>query len=173
MPTQRALANSVYGPAGSRLHDTARNLSPLMVGLVPHSEANIIRIVLPLFTAFFALLPLLFVRRRKEDNFLIALWTIPGFLFLLLIYMSDASYLCFATGGVLLIAALAQNRRLALACLALCFLWNTTLYFTARPIRRPGLPTAAINFYVVKYCNFGVRHHWMSTLGGKARIPND
>ncbi|MGC1781654.1 MAG: glycosyltransferase family 39 protein [Acidobacteriaceae bacterium] len=165
IPTQMALRASHAAHLGVQLGSLAYQVSPLLTGINARSIANILRVTLPLFAAFWMLLPLLFLHRSRRENWIFALWVAPGLAFFSLIYMADATYLTFLAGGVILFAATAKRPNAAAALLLLCFVFNVALFVGARPLRSTGKFDTAVNFYVVKYCNYGIRHQWSSTIG--------
>ncbi|MHB8304116.1 MAG: hypothetical protein ACYDC6_15065, partial [Acidobacteriaceae bacterium] len=150
---------------GNQLGSLAWQVSPLLAGINARTIANILRVVLPLLAAFWMLIPAIFLSRKSVESWIAFLWIIPGLAFFLLIYMADATYLTFLAGGIILLAALTKNQRIATLLLFLCFAFNSLLFLGARPLVGNGRAVLAINFYVVKYCNYGIRHQWSSTVG--------
>ena len=165
IPTQLALHASHGIDLSNQLGSLAFQVSPLLVGINVRSIANILRVVLPLFVAFWMLIPLILQRRSRDTNWICGLWILPGLCFFLLIYMADATYLTFLAGGIVLLAATCEKERLVAPLLFCCFLFNVLLFFGARPLMHRSKGTIAMNYYVVKYCDYGIRHRWTSTAG--------
>jgi hypothetical protein len=154
-----------------RYIDTVRPMSVLISGIEPRSIASIVRVVLPLFAAFWMLVPTLALSRDQFANRLLAVWIAPGLLFFLLVYMADPVYFTYLTAAVVLLAALSRKQTMALGLLLLCAVFNVSLFFYARPIQSNNRIDQALNFYVVKYCRYGVQHEWKSTIGRGGVVP--
>jgi hypothetical protein len=170
IPTQLALRAAHTGSTGHQL-SFAREVSPLLVGINLRSIANTLRVILPILTAFWMLLPAMFFRRPREQNIILLLWITPGLCFMLFVFMADPVYLTFMTGAIILLAALSAQRPAAFGLLLLCAIFNVGLFLGAAPIRGTGRVDQAVNFYIVKYCFYGVRHQWTSTIGKGAVVP--
>jgi hypothetical protein len=167
IPTQRALAAAQSVRLGHQLGSLAFQVSPLLTGINARSMANVLRVVLALLAAFWILIPALAMARSRVQNWMFALWILPGVVFFALIYMADATYLTFLAGGVVLLAATVSRRRIAGVFLLICFLSNTALFLWARPIPANNRAALAVNYYVVKYCYYGIRHQWSGTIGNQ------
>lgn len=166
IPTQMALHASHGVQLRGQLGSLASQVSPLLIGIDARSVANILRVVLPLVAAFWMLIPAIALKGRPRPiSWICFLWIVPGVAFFLLVYMADATYLTFLTGGIILLAATVANRRFALISLSLCLVFNVALFLGARPLQGNGKADLAINFYVVKYCHYGIRHQWSGTIG--------
>lgn len=136
------------------LHYMANIASVVSVirGVNSGSEANVVRLLLPLLVAFGLVLGGM---RRRWDGVdrLLALWIIPGFLFFLLSYVSDAPYLDYFSAAVVLLCA----RGVSLQRLAAAALLNATIFLFLPPICTAGLarpavmPVKVINHYVLQY----------------------
>lgn len=161
IPTRLALGeNAAAGQAGS----LAVECSILLAGITAGSVANIIRVVVPLAIACVSLVPAIWYL-RSDWRLPLFLWTAPGVAFLLLIYMADATYLCFASGAFVLAAVLSTRRKFALAALATCVFLNTSFFLFARPVPGGTAPAAlVINYYAVKYTRFGLEQRWMQII---------
>jgi hypothetical protein len=132
---------------------------------------NMVRVLLPMCLAFWMFLPSMFMGGNSNMRTVLLLWALPGLSFLLFVYMADADYLTFCTGSLIVAVALLQNSRFATGTLAGCFVWNTALFLFARPLPGDGTVSRLVNFYVIKYCHYGVVHQWTSTLGTHGLIP--
>jgi hypothetical protein len=170
IPTQFASRAAHIVSLGTQM-DLARVTSPLIAGWGPSSIANVIRVVLPFLAAFWMLIPALFFDRSSYENRMIAAWIGPGLLFFLLVYMADPVYFTYLVAAVILFVALSRQRSQALSLLLLCIVFNLSLFFFARPIGSDSRVDQALNFYVIKYCDYGLRHEWKSTLGRGGIIP--
>lgn len=81
IPTQIALRESQKIALGNQLGSLAYQVSPLLTGINAHSMANVLRVLLPLLAAFGVLLPALPFRRSRVENWIVALWVLPGLTF--------------------------------------------------------------------------------------------
>jgi Dolichyl-phosphate-mannose-protein mannosyltransferase len=170
IPTQLALRAAHTASAGNQL-SFAREVSPLLVGINLRSLANTLRVVFPILTAFWMLSPAMFFQRSREQNMILLLWITPGLGFMLFVFMADPVYLTFMSGAIILMAALSMQRPAAFGFLLLCAIFNIGLFLGAAPIRGASRADQAVNFYIVKYCFYGVRHQWTSTIGKGAVVP--
>jgi hypothetical protein len=170
IPTQLAMRHAHTASTGNQL-SFAREVSPLLVGINLRSIANTLRVILPILTAFWMLLPAVFFQRSREHNMILLLWITPGLGFMLFVFMADPVYLTFMAGAIILMVALSTPRPAAFGLLLLCAIFNVGLFLGAAPIRGASRVDQAVNFYIVKYCFYGVRHQWTSTIGKGAVIP--
>ena len=135
------------------------------------SMADVLRFVLPLAVAFWAVLPaviLAVVRNRRDWRFqMLLLWIVPGSLFFAFIYISDAPYLNFLSPAVLLLA-LAAPRRMAITAS-----WNTILFLCFVPILSKSLAVNTFNVYVGKYTRYGIQHQWWPNLSDLQAVTSD
>jgi hypothetical protein len=171
IPTQMAMLNPSVNNTRDELHGMASRTSLLLNGVNRYTVANVVRVVLPMLAAFWMLIPSVFARRTAMQNRILALWIVPGLAFFLVVSMAEAQYLTFLAGGVVLLAALANNKRYAMVALLVCFCFNTWLFLGSRPIDSNGNVARAINFYVVKCCNYGIRHQWNLNIGNGGTVP--
>jgi hypothetical protein len=133
--------------------------------------ANAARLVIPLAVAFWMLVPAWFSSRVRGASLPLILWFAPGFLFYLIVFMANPTYIVFAVAPLVLLASLICNRRLAVATLSVCFLWNTVFFLAARPIRRQNLAALSLDYYAIMYTDFGLRHSWNEKISNGIRIP--
>ena len=171
IPTQMAMLNPSVNNTRDELHGMASRTSLLLNGVNRYTIANVVRVALPMLAAFWMLIPAVFARRTAIQNKILLLWILPGLAFFLVVSMAEAQYLTFLAGGVVLLAALGNNKRYAMVALLVCFCFNTWLFLGARPIDCNGSVTRAINFYVVKCCNYGIRHQWNLNIGNGGTVP--
>jgi len=171
IPTQHALAASGTPGSGSLILLSMHTVSPLFNGINARSLANTARVVVPTVVAFGVLLPAVFTSRSTADTRLALVWLIPGLLFFLLCYIADPHYMICICGSWVWLAVTSQVPRRALACLLLCAVLNAAIFLAARPLRDSGTGSQLVNFYVVKYCRYGIQHQWSSTLGGGRQVP--
>jgi len=170
IPTQHALHAVHLSGSGALILLSFRTSSPLL-GLNARRLANVARVIIPTTLAFFPLLPAIASRRRPEDTRLAIIWLLPGLLFFLLCYIADPTYMIFLCPAWFWLAITSENQRRTLVCVLICFAFNATLFLAASPIRSDSTPARLVNFYVVKYCRYGVQHRWSSTLGDGAQLP--
>jgi hypothetical protein len=170
VPTKIALTTAHSNTVKDQLASLAFQVSPLLVGINARSVANVIRVLLPILVAFWMLIPTLFSRRASTVNWILALWAFPGLFFFTLIYMADACYLTFLAGAIILTCALSSKKRYVPAILTTCFLFNSSVFLLARPVSSRTRAAQALNFYVIKYCHYGIRHQWSSTIGSSTAL---
>ena len=170
IPT-RIASNAAHIVSLGTQMDLARTTSPLIAGLNTRSMANEARVILPFLAAFWMFIPAMAFDRSRFDNQMIAVWIGPGMLFFLLVYMADPVYFTYLTAAVILFVALSRQRRMAICLLLLCSVFNLSMFFLARPLRGDTRVDQALNFYVIKYCDYGLRHEWTSTLGRGGIVP--
>jgi hypothetical protein len=131
-------------------------------GVNGKSLANMTRYLLPLLVAFWPVLPAAWANlRQNRDDWrirMMAIWIVPGSLFFLVSYISDAPYLDFLSAAVLLLAVKAPRR------MALTAVWNAVLFLSFYPIPSQRLAVNTWNCYVVKYTGYGIRHQWWPNL---------
>jgi len=170
LPGQAASRAAHIVPMESYI-EIVRPMSLLLSGVQPRAIGNTVRVVLPLSAAFWMLIPTLSLKRERFENCILAAWIAPGMLFYLLIYMADPVYFTYLTAAIVLLTALSRPRILAFRMMVLCAVFNTSLFLFARPLTGNGRVTQAINFYIVKYCEYGIKHQWTSTIGRGGIVP--
>lgn len=170
IPTQVASGAAQTVSLGTQL-DLARPTSIFIAGVGTRSIANMLRVLLPLLVAFWLLIPAVTFDRSQFQNRMLAIWIAPGMIFFFLVYIADTVYFCYLTSAIILVVGLSRQKRPACALLILCALFNLCLFACSRPLRGGGRTDQAFNFYVVKYCDYGVRHEWSSTLGRGGIVP--
>lgn len=133
--------------------------------------ANLMRFFVPTVLAFWLILPvavLNLARNWHDWRFrMLLIWIVPGSLFFILSYISDAPYLNFLTAAVLLLAVNAPRRMLVVA---LC---NAVLFLAFRPIPSNRLSVNMWNCYAGHFTRYGIQHQWwpnLSSLQGSNRI---
>ena len=170
--TNRALVSMQRLGAGATFLMSMHNSSLLLLGFKPQALANLVRATVPTTIAFWPLLPALWLgwKDGRYRTFFL-LWVLPGTLFLALCYIADPMYLLFCSAAWILLAAFAPQQRLAFGCLLACCMFNVTLFLAARPIHGDTTADRIVNFYVVKYCRYGLDHRWSSTIGRGAQVP--
>ncbi len=165
IPSRMAMLHAGYVGSTLQILSFAHITSVLFVGLTWRSLANLTRVVVPLLVAFWMFLPALFSKRPRDVNALLFWWSAPGLLFFLLLYIADPTYMVFATGSAILMAALCCNRRTSLLILGICLIWNSALFLGAQPLARDDIKARLWDFYVAKYCVSGIRSQFRMTLG--------
>jgi hypothetical protein len=171
IPTQIAYHRAKENTLSGQVASLASLESPIIAGINPRSLGNILRVIVPLLAAFWMLLPVLFELEISEVFWLALCWAIPGLTFMALIYMADPTYLTFLTGAIILLAVTSKKKSQVAISLTLCIFFNSVLFLAARPIRSESQLGKIANFYVVKYCNYGIQHRWSSTLRSGGSIP--
>ena len=142
-----------------------RSVAPITSGSVRLFIANEIRVVLPLALSFWPLIPWLFRRDEfRESRILVWLWMLPGLSFFLLVYMSDASYLCYLLGGVVLSACIGTVTRKKVCAVLLCVAFNIGFYMWVKPVPITSAVTAVFDIYGAKYTRWGVKNQYFKTL---------
>jgi 4-amino-4-deoxy-L-arabinose transferase-like glycosyltransferase len=175
VPQQIALAHvsdPVEKSTGGHLANIASGI--LASGFSLYALANVLRYVLPLGLALFPLLVL--ILRRRADP-LLWLWILPGSIFFLLVYVSDAPYLDYLVAPFLILAAtntaVPAKRKVFLfvACAAV----NLIFYLGCRPITfsNPKLQTAEYLFEadLGKYTWYDLQHHYQPLARDLLHLP--
>jgi len=160
VPNQIALS---VNKISDQVTPLALHSSIILGGFTPYTIANLLRVLVPMSIAFW---PLLFAAPfiSKKYVILILLWAVPGILFLLFVYMSDAPYLVYASGAPILATVLCRRRMLAVLALNTCLVWNVTFFFFAQPIPGKNALALVFNYYGVKYTHYGINNRWMQNL---------
>jgi len=143
----------------------------IATGVNSESLANVMRFTVPALVAFWPVLAaaaLSAVRNRQDWRVrMLAIWIVPGSLFFILSYISDAPYLDFLTAAVLLLA-LGAPRMMAVTAL-----WNTIFFLGFSPIPSRRLSVNIWNCYAGHFTRYGIEHQWwpnLSTLQGTRSI---
>lgn len=143
--------------------------SILYHGVTEASQANLARFVVPFLIAFWPVLlvmPFGLRRKRTEIEWLLLLWILPGALFFLLLYISDATYLDYLAAAVLLLAVVSiQRKRILIWALAGVLFCNGAIFLFGSPIASRHLAVEMVDCYSLKYTRFGIRHQWRPNLG--------
>jgi hypothetical protein len=142
-----------------------------------YTLANFLRYFLPLVVAIGIIAPFAFLARSKWLG-LLWLWVSVGSIFFVVVYISDAPYLDFMMGGILLLSLLGMERKLpriavnSMICVAITI--NLCVYWLFRPLPESGrmrLSDAILNKDIGMYTHYGVQHQVMIKLretAGKA-----
>jgi len=141
-------------------------------GVNSGSMANIARYVLPLLVAFWPVLTIaiLHMYRNWEDwrIRMILLWVLPGSLFFIFSYISDAPYLNFLSAAVLLLAVSAPRLMTVTA------LWNTVLFLFFIVIPSQRLLVNTWNCDIGKYTFYAIHRQWQPNLSQvQTRLPGN
>jgi 4-amino-4-deoxy-L-arabinose transferase-like glycosyltransferase len=180
VPQRIALAHisdPVEKNAGGHLANIASGV--LASGFSSYALANVLRYVLPLALALFPLLVLI-LRRNTDHRFtdhLLWLWILPGSIFFLLVYVSDAPYLDYLLAPFLILAATNTNvpEKRKVFLFAACAAVNLVFYFGCRPITfsNPKLQTAEYLFEadLGKYTWYDVQHHYQPLVRDLLHLP--
>jgi hypothetical protein len=128
-----------------------------------YTVSNALRFFLPLAVA---LGPSVLYMFRARDTIALWLWAwvLPGSLFFLLLFISDAPYLDCLLGGFILLCltgmARSQNRRLAVAILTCSILINILFYVGFRPAPPRNRLYAIAEKDLGDYSLYGVKHQF-------------
>lgn len=169
IPT-RVNASQADQAVSGQLLPLAHITSILFGAPLAHVAANMLRVLLPTTVAFWMLIPAWLTQRRRELLLILLLWAIPGYLFFLLVHMADAPYLTYMTAPLILLAAMAGNRKLAVTSLAICLVWNCGFFLGMHPVRSHAIAAQAVDYYTIKYTRYGIEHHWTSTVHEGAEV---
>jgi 4-amino-4-deoxy-L-arabinose transferase-like glycosyltransferase len=117
----------------------------------------------------------------RARNLWLWTWVLPGSLFFLLVFISDATYLNCVLGGYILLClvgmATYQNRRAAIAVLASSILINLVFYSGFRPLRSQSHFYAIMEKDLGNYTLYAVKHKFfverlkLKSLEFRGRIP--
>ncbi len=172
VPEQIALRGSPTG-AGSQLWAVAAREAPILHGFSKLALSNLVRVFIPLLFAFWALLPALIVSRRSQFGTLLWIWLLPGLAFFALVYISDATYLCFLLPVIFLLALARRPGTLLCVSLSLCFVWNALFFSLARPVENTShLAVAVYSVSGARYCAWALKHQWYRTLRTYTAVPS-
>lgn len=134
----------------------------ITAGVNAGSTANIARYVIPLLVAFWPVLTAAaqsLIRNWEDWRVrMLLVWILPGSLFFIVSYISDAPYLNFLSAAVLLLAV-SRPRMMTVTAV-----WNTALFLSFTPIPSQRLSINVWNCYVGKYSLYGVQHRWQPNL---------
>ena len=166
------LSNPVEKSTGGHLANIASGL--LASGFSSYALANVLRYVLPLGLA---LLPVLVLMLRRRAEPMLWLWILPGSIFFLLVYVSDAPYLDYLVAPFLILAAtntsVPEKRKILL--FAACAAVNLIFYLGCRPVTfsNPKLQTAEYLFEadLGKYTWYDVQHHYQPLARELLHLP--
>lgn len=149
--------------SAAELGRVAMQGSVLMGKFNVYTIANAIRFFLPLAVALGPALLYLF-RARKGEAIRLWVWVVPGSLFFLLLFISDAPYLNCVLGGYILLCLLgmdaSQNRRLAAAGLACSILINLAFYVGFRAVPARSTLYSIVEKDLGNYSLYAVKHQF-------------
>jgi hypothetical protein len=149
----------------------SQKVSLLRVGITPRSLANVLRFVVAVVTSLnvllpFALLQIITCYQDPRTRSIMA-WIVPGSLFFALTYMSDATYIAFMAGGLLLLAGLfcqRLSRRAATAWLGIFLGVCSVHMLVLRPVTPSTMWRRVANSYCLEYTAWGVKDHYHRNL---------
>ena len=185
IPNQLALRQSAARDARPDAHwkklevNTDSNLTQLerMAPLFHPGKRSLIitsalRILFPLALAFWPIAPWLFrSTERSEVKKLLWLWIVPGFVFFLLIFVSDVLYCSYLLGAIVLILCSGPSTRIRSAAVVLCIAFNVMFFLLARPVRVSSLPTAVFDAYGAKFTVWGIKNQYYQVLKDLYPVP--
>ena len=134
----------------------------ITTGVNAGTMANVVRYVFPLLVAFWAVLPAVTAnafRNRKDWNVqMMLLWILPGSLFFVLSYISDAPYLTFLSAAILLLG-IGSSRMLMVT-----MIWNAAIFLLITPVPSHNLLVNTWNIDIGKYTLYAIHHQWQPNL---------
>jgi hypothetical protein len=123
--------------------------------------ANDLRFIVPFLVAFWPIV--WFLRYSKdEESKLLWLWLLPGTLFFLVFYVSDAPYLAFITAPIILLAA--RELRNRITPMVLCAVCNASFFLLFTPIHSHAIAVETFNVYAGRYTRYAISHKWQPNL---------
>ncbi len=153
--------------------DNAAQLTGVATGamafghLNPYTVSNLLRYVLPLSLALGPAV-LVIGRARSSISKQLWMWVLPGSVFFVFVYISDAPYLNCILGGVLLLGLLGldtlKSPRLAAMVIICSSLLNVSFYLGFRPIPARRTVGLVLNKDLGMYSYFAVRNRTMFRL---------
>jgi hypothetical protein len=151
-----------------------KDVSVLRAGLTKRSMANVARFVVALLTSF----PILWIFAvrglvaRGEVASRGRFWVLPGAAFLSLSYMSDAPYITFLAGGVLLLAVEGMrgiSRRLQVAIQGAALAFSLGFFLLAKPVEPSSFPRRVMNAFSLEYTKWAIEHRYKRNLSDLER----
>ena len=156
VPTK--MAQMRYHPDNEAALVLRMSPGPLMGRFNIYTVANALRFFLPMAFALGPAAAFLF----RARNLWLWTWVIPGSLFFVGLFISDATYMDCLLGGYVLLClvgmATYQNRRVAVAVLLCSILINFSLYFGFRPLRSQSHIYAIMEKDLGNYTFYAVKH---------------
>ena len=95
----------------------------------------------------------------------------PGFVFFLLIFVSDVLYCSYLLGAIVLILCSGPSTRIRSAAVVLCIAFNVMFFLLARPVRVSSLPTAVFDAYGAKFTVWGIKNQYYQVLKDLYPVP--
>ena len=134
----------------------------ITTGVNAGTMANVVRYALPLLVAFWAVIPKVaantFRNRREWRVQMMLLWILPGSLFFVFSYISDAPYLTFLSAAILLLAI--GSSRILVVTIA----WNAVIFLLITPMPSHNLLVNTWNIDIGKYTLYAIHHQWQLNL---------
>jgi 4-amino-4-deoxy-L-arabinose transferase-like glycosyltransferase len=134
----------------------------ITTGVNAGSMANVVRYVFPILVAFCAVLPASvangFRNRGQWRAQMMLLWILPGSLFFVFSYISDAPYLTFLSAAILLLG-LGSARMLVVTTIV-----NAAIFLFLSPVPSQKLLVNTWDIDIGKYTLYGIQHQWQPNL---------
>jgi len=134
----------------------------ILTGIRPYTLANFVRYGLPIIVGFWPVLGIAVLNaiRNRSDWRVKAMliWILPGSLFFVLIFISNAPYLDFLSAAILLLAVSAPRLMLLTA------IWNAVVFLAISPIPSKNLAMNVTNCFVLHYTHGGIQQRKNATL---------
>jgi 4-amino-4-deoxy-L-arabinose transferase-like glycosyltransferase len=163
IPTELAFKASRGGTQGVVLYaGSIMHVRSILTGVNSGTIANVARFVLPLLAAFWLVIPTAFLKiycnLKQIETQLLLVWLLPGSLFFIFSYISDAPYLNCITAAIVLLT-LGSPGKIALTAAS-----NAAVFLFFVPIPSHHLAVNVWNCDVGKYTLFALRHQWQPNL---------
>ena len=157
---------SVATSALKQLRGANEHVSLLRIGVTPRSLANVARYACAfIWSSNILLLPAVVqaFRGGSEITRTALLWLLPGSIFLVFIYMSDAPYITFMVGSPLVLATMLlkkMGRPTIIAGLCSFLIISLATMVIARPVAPKSFVRRVMNAYVLEYSLWGISHRY-------------
>jgi hypothetical protein len=163
VPTIFAFNHEYAGTGGALTYMVSiMKVRSIATGVNAGTMANVVRYVFPLVVGFWPLLPAAIANtihdRERWQVRMILLWILPGSLFFILSYISDAPYLTFLSAAILLLALNAPRM------MAVTAAWNAAVFLLLVPVPSQRLLVNTWNCDIGKYTLFAIHNQWQPNL---------
>ena len=163
IPTVRAYSHGDGGMRGALAYILLiMKVRSITTGVNAGTMANVVRYIFPLLVAFWAVLPAAtangFRNRLDWRVQMMLLWILPGSLFFVFSYISDAPYLTFLSAAILLLG-LGSTRMLVVTTIV-----NAAIFLFLSPVPSQRLLVNTWNIDIGKYTFYGIRNQWQPNL---------
>ncbi len=178
VPTVHHFGGHLMSPlsaAGTQVHKLANGLFVSGVSW-RRKIGNLVHIALGALNAWNILTPFILIGlfTTARISRVVLLWCLPGFLFYVLYFFSDSTYLAFMiapgllAGGLILQQLSKKRASLVLAC---AIVFSVVQMIAMRPVSVTGAGTAILNAYSLKYSDWGLKHQYAARLADLIGFP--